>query len=192
MSIWRSLQKLRKRAASPYDRLMPRFLNFSKCAFTEHTKSLGRSGINGDFLRMFPEKNQILFSHCGAGPFSMARSLRDIALQESIETHNGLAVFFPADQPGTVTAVNLMGSRAGYRLAVMVGQVEETDMLYEGTPMRVHLPCQCNRSCKRPSRAAPAGRDSRRLPGGRGSAPLRADESGADRPGVYPHERHAH
>lgn len=97
----------------------------------------GRAAINGDFMRLFSDENQIMFSHCGAGSFSMARSKRDIVLHESIETRDGIGVFFPADQPGTVTAVNLMGSRAGYRLAALVGEVQETDMSYEGNPMRI-------------------------------------------------------
>ncbi len=99
----------------------------------------GRSTINGDFLRLFPEKNQILFSHCGAGSFSMARSAGDIVLHASQETNDGVGVFYPADQAGTVTAVNLMGSREGYRLAVLCGEVEATDMAYEGNPMRVRF-----------------------------------------------------
>ena len=32
-----------------------------------------------------------------------------------------------ADQPGTVTALNLMGSRAGYRLCALTGEVQPTD-----------------------------------------------------------------
>lgn len=99
----------------------------------------GRAAINGDFLRMYLDENAIMFSHCGAGSFSLARSQADITLMESIETHDGLAVFFPADQPGTVTALNLMGSRAGYRLAAMVGEVAPTDMSYVGTPMRLRF-----------------------------------------------------
>jgi L-fucose isomerase-like protein len=101
----------------------------------------GRAAINGDFLRMYEEgqDNDVLFSHCGAGPMSMARSSSDIILQESIETHDGLGIFFPADQPGTVTALNLMGSRAGYRLSAMVGVVQPTDLTYEGTPMRLRF-----------------------------------------------------
>ena len=99
----------------------------------------GRSTINGDFLRMFPENNQILFSHCGAGPFSMARSARDIVLHASVETGDGIGVFYPADQPGTVTAINLMGSREGYRLTALCGDVVKTDMAYEGNPMRVRF-----------------------------------------------------
>jgi L-fucose isomerase-like protein len=99
----------------------------------------GRAAINGDFMRLFNDENQILFSHCGAGSFSMARSSKDIVLHESIETRDGIGVFFPADQPGTATAVNLMGSRAGYRMAVLVGEVEQTDMCYEGNPMRIRF-----------------------------------------------------
>jgi L-fucose isomerase-like protein len=99
----------------------------------------GRAAINGDFMRLFPRENQIMFSHCGAGSFSMARSREDIVLHASMETRDGVGVFYPADQPGTVTAVNLMGSRAGYRLGVMHGRVDRTDMSYEGNPMRVHF-----------------------------------------------------
>ena len=99
----------------------------------------GRAAINGDFMRLFHNENQIMFSHCGAGSFSIARSKNDIVLHESIETKDGIGVFFPADQPGTVTALNLMGSRAGYRLAVLVGEVQKTDMCYEGNPMRIHF-----------------------------------------------------
>ena len=97
----------------------------------------GRSAINGDFMRLYIDENQIMFSHCGAGPFSMAKSKNNITLHESIETRDGIAVFFPVNRPGTVTAVNLIGSRAGYRMSALVGEVVETDMVYEGNPMRV-------------------------------------------------------
>ncbi len=97
----------------------------------------GRAAGNGDLLRLYEEPNEILFSHCGAGAFSLARSPQEIALRASIETHDGLAVFYPADQPGTVTALNLVGSGSTLRLTALVGQVAETDMQYEGTPMRL-------------------------------------------------------
>jgi L-fucose isomerase-like protein len=100
----------------------------------------GRSAINGDFMRLFPDSNQILFSHCGAGPFSLARSKADIELLPSIETRDGIGVFFPADQPGTVTALNLMGSREGYRLSVLTGEVQPTDLaVYQGNPMQIRF-----------------------------------------------------
>jgi hypothetical protein len=67
----------------------------------------------------------------------MARSQKDIILHESIETRDGIGVFFPADKPGSVTAVNLMGSRARYRLSALLGEVAEADQSYEGNPMNI-------------------------------------------------------
>jgi L-fucose isomerase-like protein len=99
----------------------------------------GRSAINGDFFRLYPDKNQIMFSHCGAGSFSLASSRKDVHIHSSIETHDGMGVFFPVEKPGKVTAVNLIGSRAGYRLAVMIGEVAEADKSYEGNPMNVQF-----------------------------------------------------
>ncbi|HEB31041.1 MAG TPA: hypothetical protein ENI15_09225 [Spirochaetes bacterium] len=97
----------------------------------------GRSAINGDFMRLYPDENRILFSHCGAGSFSMAKTRDDITLHESIETHDGIGVFFPVSQTGIITAVNLIGSRSEYRLSVLVGEAVETDMVYEGNPMLI-------------------------------------------------------
>lgn len=97
----------------------------------------GRAAINGDFMRLYPDKNRILFSHCGAGSFSMAKTSDDITLHESIETNDGIGVFFPVNQAGIVTAVNLIGSRSEYRLSVLVGEAVETDMVYEGNPMLI-------------------------------------------------------
>jgi L-fucose isomerase-like protein len=99
----------------------------------------GHSAINGDFFRLYPDKNQIMFSHCGAGSFSLASDRKDINIHASIETNDGIGVFFPVEKPGKVTAVNLMGSRAGYRLAVLAGEVSEADRSYEGNPMNVQF-----------------------------------------------------
>jgi L-fucose isomerase-like protein len=99
----------------------------------------GRAAINGDFMRMYPGDNHIMFSHCGAGSFSFAGSKEEITLHESVETHDGVGVFFPVREAGPVTVLNLIGSRAGYRLSVMVGRAVETEMDYEGNPMRVRF-----------------------------------------------------
>jgi L-fucose isomerase-like protein len=99
----------------------------------------GGSAINGDFMRLYPDKNQIMFSHCGAGSFSLAMDRKEIHLHSSIETHDGISVFFPVEKPGKVTAVNLIGSRAGYRMAVMAGEIAEADKSYEGNPMNVQF-----------------------------------------------------
>jgi len=99
----------------------------------------GRAALNGDFLRLIPDKNQIVFSHCGAGALSLACSKKDISLHASIETQDGIGVFFPVEDEGEVTALNLIGSRAGYRLAVLTGQVRKGEAIYEGNPMRIEF-----------------------------------------------------
>lgn len=99
----------------------------------------GRAAFNGDFLRMYPEMNEILFSHCGAGAFSLAARKDDIRLQASIETHDGLAVCYPTRASGRVTLANLMGARDTFRLSVLSGESVATDVEYEGTPLRARF-----------------------------------------------------
>ena len=97
----------------------------------------GRPAFNGDFLRLYPEDNSILFSHCGAGAFSLAPCAGQVCLQASIETLDGLAVKYPTAMPGPVTLVNMMMGQGTLRLAAMAGEGMETDLSYEGTPLRV-------------------------------------------------------
>jgi L-fucose isomerase-like protein len=97
----------------------------------------GQAAFNGDFLRMYPDANEILFSHCGAGAFSLATGADEIRLQRSIETNDGLAVCYPTRASGTITLANLMGARDTFRLSSMSGQSVATSTEYEGTPVRV-------------------------------------------------------
>jgi len=99
----------------------------------------GRPAFNGDFLRLYPEDNSILFSHCGAGAFSLAPCASRVCLQASIETLDGLAVKYPADMPGPVTLVNMMMHQGSLRIAAIAGEGIETDLSYEGTPLRVRF-----------------------------------------------------
>ena len=101
----------------------------------------GRAAFNGDWLRMYPEQNEVLFSHCGAGAFSLAKEPREVCLRCSLETRDGLAVCFAAALRGPVTLANLMNGPRGLRLAVMQGTGVETDLAYEGTPLKVRFPC---------------------------------------------------
>jgi L-fucose isomerase-like protein len=95
--------------------------------------------FNGDFMRLFEPENDVLFSHCGSGAFSLARCPKDVCLQASIETNDGCAVCYATHARGEVTLTNLMGARESLRLAAMHGTSVETDTSYEGTPMRVHF-----------------------------------------------------
>jgi len=99
----------------------------------------GQAAFNGDFLRMYPDANEILFSHCGAGAFSLATKKDDIKLQASIETCDGLAVCYPTRASGTMTLANLMGARNTFRLSSVSGQSVATSTEYEGTPIRVRF-----------------------------------------------------
>lgn len=97
------------------------------------------AAFNGDLLRLYPEDNSILFSHCGAGAFSLAAQPCDVCLQASIETLDGLAVQYATHLPGPVTLINMMYGPQGLRLASMAGEGVETDLQYEGTPLRVRF-----------------------------------------------------
>ena len=99
----------------------------------------GRTAFNGDWLRMYPETNEVLFSHCGAGAFSLAASLGEVCLRCSIETHDGLAVCYATQPRGPVTLANLMLGNGDLRLAALCGESVPTDTEYEGTPLRVRF-----------------------------------------------------
>jgi len=99
----------------------------------------GRPAFNGDWLRMYPGTGEVLFSHCGAGAFGLAARKEDICLRCSIETKDGLAVCYATDMPGPVTLVNMMLGPDGLRIAAMRGEGVETDLQYEGTPLKVRF-----------------------------------------------------
>ena len=99
----------------------------------------GRPAFNGDWLRMYPEAREVLFSHCGAGAFDLAENPRAVCLQCSIETRDGLAVCYATHLPGPVTLANLVAGRGTVRLAVLRGEGMPTDLQYEGTPLRVRF-----------------------------------------------------
>ena len=99
----------------------------------------GRPAFNGDWLRMYPEQREVMFSHCGAGAFDLAENGKAVCLQCSIETKDGLAVCYATHLPGDVTLANLMFGRGTLRLSVLRGEGVPTDLQYEGTPLRVRF-----------------------------------------------------
>ena len=103
------------------------------------SRTAGQAAFNGDWLRMFEDERAVLFSHCGAGAFSLAADPGDVRLQASIETCDGLAVCYPTAPHGPVTLVNLMGARDSFRLAAMCGESLPTSTDYEGTPLKVRF-----------------------------------------------------
>ena len=95
----------------------------------------GKAAFNGDFLKLYPEKNAIMFSHCGAGAFSLAKCGNDICLKMSAETCDGVGVFYKTHIPGKVTLVNLMNGIDELRMSCIVADSIEDSSEYEGNPL---------------------------------------------------------
>lgn len=95
----------------------------------------GQPAFNGDFLQLDRERNVIMFSHCGAGATKLAGCPKNISLKRSIETNDGLSVFYETHMPGTVTLVNLMNGSDELRLSVMRGESVKDNSGYEGNPL---------------------------------------------------------
>ena len=106
---------------------------------TMHGWLSGRPAFNGDFMQLDRERNAVMFSHCGAGALKLAGCSKKISLKRSIETNDGLSVFYETDMPGTVTLVNLMNGGDELRLSVMRGESIPDQSGYEGTPLTLRF-----------------------------------------------------
>jgi L-fucose isomerase-like protein len=93
---------------------------------------------NADLLDPIPAENSIIFSHCGAGAFSLAADPAQITLGPVRLMNRGVCCLFPA-RPGPVTLLNIVPTLDGYRMAVLPGQAIETDMVFPGNPLRVQF-----------------------------------------------------
>ncbi len=95
--------------------------------------------VNADVLLMNYDDNSFTFSHCGAGPMSLAKDKCMVSLIESIETRDGLCVCYDTFIPGTVTFANLVEdpSSSGMRLSVIKGNSIPDASGYLGNPIRV-------------------------------------------------------
>lgn len=99
----------------------------------------GQAAFNGDFMKMDQENNAIMFSHCGAGALGLAGCPRNISLKRSIETNDGLSVFYETQMPGTVTLVNLMNGGDELRLSVICAESIKDTSGYEGNPLMLQF-----------------------------------------------------
>lgn len=109
----------------------------STVLMTAATMLNGKASFNGDFLRTYRENNAILFSHCGAGAFSLAGCKNDICLKRSAETDDGLAVFYITEPRGTVTMINMVLGFGNMRVSTLLGEEALDTSGYEGTPLLV-------------------------------------------------------
>jgi len=94
----------------------------------------GKPVHNTDLLG--PVGGAIVFSHCGSGGFSLARSRRGITLAPVRLKEKGVCALFPA-RKGDVTLINIVGRRGTYRIGILEGKALETGMVFPGNPVRV-------------------------------------------------------
>jgi L-fucose isomerase-like protein len=104
----------------------------------------GRSVSNGDQLKVFnldKPNNSLMFSHCGAGAFSLAASKDEIIIHEYYETGKGIAAYFPERIPGEVTVASMHGTRDSYRMFITKGNALDTNLIkyYEGNPINIQF-----------------------------------------------------
>ncbi len=105
----------------------------------------GRAVSNGDqmkVLKLDTPQNSLMFSHCGAGAFSLAKDQKEVTIHDDYETGKGAAVFFPQRIPGQVTVTNLMGTSYGYKMFMARGKALDSDLMdhYQGNPINIAFP----------------------------------------------------
>jgi len=94
----------------------------------------GKPVHNTDLLG--PVDGAIVFSHCGSGGFSLARSRQSITLAPVRLKEKGVCALFPA-RKGDVTLLNIVGRQGTYRMGILEGKALETRMVFPGNPVRV-------------------------------------------------------
>jgi L-fucose isomerase-like protein len=102
------------------------------------TRLAGQPTHNTDWLEPLAD-GTVVFSHCGAGSFSLAENARDVTLNPVRLMNSGVCALFTA-KPGPVTLVNLLPLGDDYQLTVLEGEAVSTTMVFPGNPLRVHFP----------------------------------------------------
>jgi len=91
----------------------------------------------GEFLEIDERENTIVTSHCGCASPSLAARPQAIALTPVRLFERGVCIKFPAKPSPNVTFANLVGRRGTYRLCAVEGSAVETEMVFEGNPVKV-------------------------------------------------------
>jgi L-fucose isomerase-like protein len=102
------------------------------------TRLSGQPTHNADWLEPL-EDGTVIFSHCGAGSFSLAEKPQEVTLNPVRLMNQGVCALFPA-KPGPVTLVSLLPRGGGYQLALLEGEAVSTTMVFPGNPLRVRFP----------------------------------------------------
>lgn len=90
----------------------------------------------GEILEVNEKENSIVTSHCGACPSSLASDRSQITITPVRLFESGACIRFPA-KGGPVTFANLVGRRGTYRLCAIQGEAVESEMVFEGNPVKI-------------------------------------------------------
>jgi len=91
----------------------------------------------GEMLEMNYKDNTIISSHCGAAAISLA-CREGFVLCPVRLANSGVCVRFKS-KTGPVTYVNLVGRKNTYRMCAFEGTAVETEMVFEGNPMKIEV-----------------------------------------------------
>jgi L-fucose isomerase-like protein len=99
----------------------------------------GRTSLNTDIAIEDEQENAMIFTHCGSGPFTFAKNLKDITFKEEYENKTGLAVCYPVKSNNEeITIVNLVGINQNYRMCVLSGKsILLEKLIYPGNPIKI-------------------------------------------------------
>ena len=99
----------------------------------------GRASLNTDIAIEDEKENAMIFTHCGSGPFTFAKNLKDITFKEEYENKTGLAVCYPVKSNNEdITIVNLVGINQNYRMCVLHGKsILLEKLIYPGNPIKI-------------------------------------------------------
>jgi L-fucose isomerase-like protein len=101
----------------------------------------GQPAHFGEILDIDERENCLVSSHCGCAPASLAASRSQIALCPVRIWQRGVSIRFPPKASERATYVNLLGRRYSYRLCAVPGAALESEMVFEGNPVRFRPDC---------------------------------------------------
>jgi L-fucose isomerase-like protein len=100
-------------------------------------KLTGKPVHFGEMLDIDEVENTIISSHCGAAAPSLANSEGHMISPVRL-AHTGTCIRYKS-MTGPVTYVNLVGRKGNYRMCAVEGHALETEMVFEGNPMKIKL-----------------------------------------------------
>jgi len=106
----------------------------------------GKSIHNTDLLNPDSD-NSVIFSHCGSGDFSIAKTKENIKIcPVRLQNCGACVVFLP--ELGDITLVNIVGRKDTYRISVVEAFSQETEMVFPGNPLSARFDIPTERFLK--------------------------------------------